>query len=430
MTTILQGVAAHLARDVDESDLVSRHLLDVAGAWLAGREFSEGQEIARSLAGPASPFSLGVLDEIVREVAITRLTEIDDIHRASCTTCGSVIIPAAILLAGKTRPDARTFLRAIVHGYEAMMRLGQATNGPALLAKGIWPTYLVAPFGASVMAAILLRLNEERAAHAMAIALQQTSGAPGGHPHGKTARWLLVGFAARSGITSAMMAAQDFAGDLTLLDGDWMERTHGIKFDPAPFQNLSPLFHETSIKPWCSAKQTTAAIDAFQTLLKRGVKADDIARIQVAVPNAYQMMISGKPPGRLGRIVNIGWQLGLCAYAPDLMLALDRACPAQEEAVMALANKVEVVADTDLNAAYPKSWPARVLVQMKDGSQHECARANALGDPENPMTDPALQDKFEAVTGGQARGLGTLLQKPLSDDSLNALLREFRQILT
>ena len=424
MTSILRAVAANFGRDVENADLVSHHLLDTIGAWLAGRDSSEGQEIARAQIAPA--LSSGVLDDIVREVAITRLTEIDDIHRASCTTCGSVIIPTALLLAQALNSDRKTFLRAVVHGYEAMMRLGQAANGPAILAKGIWSSYLVAPFGAATAASILLGLTEERAANALALALQQSSGAPGGHPHGKSARWLLIGYAARIGVTSALMAQQGYAGDLTLLDGDWLERTHGISLNPAAFHNLSPCFHETSMKAWCSAKQTTSAIGAFRRLLARGLNADEIVRIQVAVPNAYQMMISSQPPGRLGRIVNLGWQFGLCAYAPESMLSLDRNCGAKESAVTELARKVEVVADPCLNSAYPKTWPARVRILMNDGSHHEQESHSALGDPELPMSPTELRMKFDAVTRGKAQDIATVLEHPLSDESFKSLLGHLR----
>ena len=429
MSVLSTYAAAYMSRDIANSALVTRHLLDTLGAWIAGRHSIEGQEILRSVQDSAVRVKIGMADEITREIAITRLTEVDDIHRASCTTCGAVIIPAAFLLAEHIKPDANTFMRAIAHGYEAMIRLGQAVNGPAILAKGIWPSYLAAPIGAAVTASVLLKLDAERAAHAMAIAIQQMSGAVGAHPIGKSARWLIIGSAARAGIDSALMAKEHYQGDLTLLDEGWMERTHGIRCDPTPFHNLTPIMQETSLKPWCSAKQTISAIDAFRDLLKRGLDLENIAKIKIAVPQAYQKMISGMPPGRLGRIVNAGWQLGLSAYAPEHMLGLDRDCGASEAQVSLLAQKVDVVSDARLDIAYPKAWPARVTVEMNDGSVHIQNCDNALGDPEHPMSQPALEEKFAILTQGRAKIISELCASSLNDQSLARLMHDLRQIL-
>ena len=51
---------------------------------------------------------------------------------------------------------------AIVAGYEAMIRLGAAIDGPSVLYRGIWPTYFAAPFGAAAVAARLFRLDGSR----------------------------------------------------------------------------------------------------------------------------------------------------------------------------------------------------------------------------------------------------------------------------
>src|ERR1700739_2339535 len=69
------------------------HLLDSVGAWIAGRATAEGRKLARLDAGATLPFGLPTrqpLDKIALGVATARLTEIDDIHMASCTTPGSV----------------------------------------------------------------------------------------------------------------------------------------------------------------------------------------------------------------------------------------------------------------------------------------------------------------------------------------------------
>ena len=430
MTSVLNDIAAHLGSHVNDGERLSLHVLDTLGAWIAGQHFSEGADLIDSMRRPLSPLGEGLLNDVTRAIAVTRLTEIDDIDRASCTTCGSVIIPASLLLAQAIGADGTKLARAIVHGYEAMMRLGRAVNGPAILAKGIWPTYLAAPFGTAAAASVLLDLDAAKSASALSLALQQTSGAAGGHAPGKTARWLLAGLAGRSGITAAMLAARDYVGDATLLDGDWITRTHGLALDTAPLRLLEPLFYETSIKPFCCAKQTTSAIHAFQSLLRDGLMPDQIATITVAVPNAYRLMISSQPPGRLGRIVNVGWQLGLCAHAPESMAALDRSIGGKTGAVEALARCVEVVANTQFDADYPRKWPARVTATLKDGSQREAQCHDALGDPDIPLDAKGIRAKFMQATNGRGRHIADALQSPFHSVDVKALTHELRACLT
>jgi 2-methylcitrate dehydratase PrpD len=424
--TILESWALALARPAPAQDeRLSRHLIDGIGAWIAGSASAEGRETAASMEGKPALLGDGPLDRLALAVATTRLTEFDDIHRASCITCGAVAIPASLIMARAFGADAKQFEQALRNGYETMMRLGMAVNGPAVLARGVWPTYLAAPMGAAAVASALLGLPPLQTAQAMAIALAQTSGAPGGHGVGRSSRWLLSGLAARAGVTSALMASRGFIGDLTLLDADWFQRTHGLAFDPTPFTAHEPMLNEISMKPWCAAKQTISATDAFRLYLAEGASAERIVSVHAHVPNAYRAMISSKPPGRLGRIVNLGWQLGLVAYNPQAMMDIDRDPAFQDVQVEAFAQKVEITADSSLDAFYPTQWRARLEITLDDGSVIERTSKEALGDPGAQLDAAALAAKFLRATrhmgADKAQALLTLLQNPVETIDLAGL---------
>ena len=52
---------------------------------------------------------------------------------------------------------------AILAGYEAMIRLGRAIDGPAVLShRGFWPTYFTAPFGIAAATSRLLKLDAKQ----------------------------------------------------------------------------------------------------------------------------------------------------------------------------------------------------------------------------------------------------------------------------
>ena len=113
---------------------------------------------------------------------------------------------------------------AILAGYEAMTRLGRAIDGPAILYRGIWPTYFAAPFGIAAVAARLFRLDARQTANALALALTFAAPGVGHHNAATTSRWLAVGNAARNGLAAAQAAQAGFTSDLNLLDGDFPGR--------------------------------------------------------------------------------------------------------------------------------------------------------------------------------------------------------------
>lgn len=379
------------------------HLLDTIGAWHAGTRTEDAQAIGKLAAAQPGLAAIGEgpLDRVAQRVAIVRSTEIDDIHMASCTTIGSVVVPVAVTLAGALgKPSAKAFAQALAAGYEAMARLGLAISGATILYRGIWPTFFSAPVGAAAVAAPLLGLNPAQTADAIAMALALTSGAAGGHGE-HSPRFILLGQAARAGVWAALAAAKGYRGDRSLLDGDWLQRSHGIALDPAPL--LAPVDGEGAIatisfKPFCAAKQNTAAIDGFRQLLVRAA-ADKIAAVRVTVPPSYAGMIGQRnaAKGRIERITCTAYQFALAAYRPDLLDDVVRPDLTQEAKIAAFMPKVEVAADAALAAYFPAAYPARVEATLADGETIATLVTDAAGDPARPLGESELRAKFHRL---------------------------------
>ncbi len=380
------------------------HLLDTIGAWIAGGMTQEGKMLARLESSPSESISLfgrQPLDHIALGVAMTRLTEIDDIHMPSCTTPSSVVVPTALAIAGHLQlRDARTFTHALYAGYEVMTRFGVAISGPSILTRGIWPTYLAAPLCAAAVTARLLGLTAEKTANALGIALTMISGAPG-RPSGESPRWLLLGMAARAGSAAALAAAEGYAGDRNLLDGDWMIRTRGIPCDPGPL--IAALQGDRaicalSLKPYCAAKQTIAAIDALRNLLDQGISPDNIVTLRVSVPAAYAEMIGhhNAAGSRVARITSAAYQLALAAYRPDELDNIARPNLTGDSNIAAFMDRVEVVPDMELAQYYPQRWPARVEAIMKNGRKETNLVLDARGDPPR-ASDIDVRAKFHRL---------------------------------
>ena len=291
-------------------------MIDTVGAWIAGAHTAEGRALI-AFRGPAP--------DLATACAVTRSSEIDNIHLASTTTPGSIVIPAALVIAvmrGHAETDA--VCEAIVAGTEAMVRLGAAIGGPGILYRGIWPTYFAAPFGVAAVAARLCELDTRQTANALALALALASAGVGRHNAATTARWFAIGNAARNGLAAAQAAGQGFTSDLGLLDGGFLQGAYGITADIDAFaRDLGErlALDDTSFKPWCAARQTMAATQALREVMADGVAAESIASIAVHVPPPTLKMIDhGVTPGdRASHLTSAQYHLALAACDPEAL---------------------------------------------------------------------------------------------------------------
>ncbi|WP_440534564.1 MmgE/PrpD family protein [Variovorax sp. YR566] len=396
------------------------HLLDTVGAWIAGRASPEGVQLHR-LKGQGTHvpavFAASMLDSIALATATARLTEVDDVHMASCTTPGAVVILSALALAasaasGPAGAIGPGRLAASIHaGYEVMTCLGETFSGPEILHSGIWPTLLLAPVTTAAVASTLLGLDAERTANALAIALTASNGRPGGSASagvaagpGTSARWLLLGMAARAGGAAALSAARGFSGDRTLLDGSALAALHGIALAPQvveSFLRRGSAVQRTSIKPYCMAKHNIAAVQAFRQLLEEGIAHANLTRIRVKLPPAHARMVGhdDTEASRLSRITSCAYNIALAGASPQHLLDIERREPVHSADMSRLAHKVEVVADDQLQSLAPQAYPATVELFVGEKMVACKTVVDAWGDPALPFDMAAARSKFRRLAG-------------------------------
>ena len=373
------------------------HLTDTVVAALAGTRIPEGRAL-QSFGAEAS-----LAERIGRRAAAIRLTEIDDIHLPSCTTPSAGIVPVALMLAAAAQNfDPDEVASAIWAGTEVMTRLGVAVAGPQILYRGIWPTYLAAPVAAAATAARIFGLNEVRTGHALSLAVMLSAGGVGRIHGAPSGRWFLYANAVAGGVAASVAARSDYCGDPALLDKNWLADTHGVALDPAPLLDglrTCATFPALSIKPFCSAKQGIAAVEAFRAIVQdEGVSHDKIGQVRVHVPSAYAGMIAtrAEPGARQSTMVSVAHQIALAALKPDRLYEVDRSSPTAEVDVLQLSAKVEVVPTPALELFYPQHWPAEVEI-VADGTSHRRRVVAAFGDPEHPLGSADIDQKAHRV---------------------------------
>ena len=256
-------------KPVQQEDLESAALftLDAVATAYAGSATPVGQV----LRDWASSSDLDLKRQALLMGALTHITETDDLHRASVTHPGCVVVPAALSLGEKLNSTPQQILTAILHGFEAMCRIGAAV-GPTHYK--VWHnTATCGPFGSAMAAATLLELDDDQTLHALGNAGTQSSGFWQFMETGAMSKHLHAGRASESGLLAAELAAHGFTGSPEILEGE-KGLFAGMCADPIPDNILKepdgpwqlPL---TSIKPWPSCRHTHPVIDCALELHKQ-----------------------------------------------------------------------------------------------------------------------------------------------------------------
>jgi 2-methylcitrate dehydratase PrpD len=379
------------------------HLADTVAAVLAGHTtlHEPVQRLADRMGLGAGPrrtaFTTGIY---------ANAWEVAGIHRGAVLVPGCVVLPAALAaLELRTELAWEEFLQAYAAGYEVALAAALAVGGDQLIARGWWPTALVAPLGGAAAASLLLGLCPADTASAIALAAQQAGGVIAGSTASADGRYLLSGIAAERAVGAVLAVTTGWRGPLDVLDD--------VR---SPMRTQSRvgngfLLPETSIKAHAGAKHVQAAIDAVST-----VAADGVLGIRCALPAPLVKPVDRPPPfgSPLNALASAQFMLavsvvrGRCSpweFRPELLA---------DEAILGLAERVTVIPADDLTAAYPASWGARVEVSTTSGTVR-VERRDARGDPGHELSTAELVAKFVTLAGpalgdGPAQDLaGTLL---------------------
>jgi len=405
----LTGLLAEICRRrVNPADRAraALHVLDWAGCAVAGSAADAGRVLAAwaaaQAAGPCRTLAAGRRDlatALVANGALGNVLEMDDVHRAAILHPGPVVVPAALALAEREGTPAEALLDAVVRGYEAMIRVGEAV-GPGHYRY--WHnTSTCGPFGAAAAGASLLGLDAAGWRDAFGNAGTQAAGLWQVRHEPVMSKQLHNGRAAHAGVIAADLARRGFTGPASILEGP-----QGFFAAMCPGADARDVvrepggawkIHATSFKPWPACRHAHAAIDAALAVRTR-LGAARVRRVAVRT-YGDALAFCDRPAPRtvveakfsLQHSVAVALADGpppLAAFAPD---AIERADLA------ALRDQVAVEAAEPYASAYPRHYGAEVEVETDDGARIVAAVADALGDPENPLDEGRLRAKAIAL---------------------------------
>jgi 2-methylcitrate dehydratase PrpD len=206
-----------------------------------------------------------------------------------------------------------------------------------------------------------------------------------------------IPWAVMTGLTALELARRGFTGPLDILD-------HADYFDAAAITaglGTGSTLNSVYFKPYACCRWIHSALDAVITLVREHqLAAEDIHTVDVFTFERTLRLNNYADPDTLEgaqyslpfclAAVAVGGAQALMPLAPDWLHRPD---------IVALARRVDLHVDSELDARFPAETGARVRLQTAGGVFEQTVR-HPLGDPANPMNRARLVAKFKKLAEG------------------------------
>ena len=336
--------------------------------------------------------------------------EMDDVNNESSLHPGVVVFPAALGTSEMLGSDGKSFIEAVVSGYEVVIRLGKALGPENTYRRGFHPTAICGTFGSSVTASKIMGLKEERMVSAMGIAGSQAAGSMEYLAQGAWTKRFHAGWAAHSGMIAAQLARKGFQGPTSIIEGrDGFLHAYSNGADASKvLEGIGSEFEilRTSVKPHACCRYMQPPIDGVLKIVRENdLRPDQIEKVRLGILRAGAPLIAEPIENkyRPQSIVEAQFSMPFGAAVAVLYrragLGEFHLSKINSEEVKRMMRQVECVVDPDLDQTFPKQWCATAEIFTKDGKRYFTKIEYPKGDPENPLSWEELIHKFNDLSG-------------------------------
>lgn len=384
---------------------IKRLLLDYLGVAVAGSQTGSGKIARRFAAEQGGKTQARVIGDSARvpmanaafaNAISSHSIELDDIDVLALFHFSPPVYSSALAVAEGAGATGKELVAALAAGCEMMERASMATN-PSLRNRGFHTTPTCGVFGAAVAAGKLLRLSTERLTSALGLAGAQAGGLMEMYGPSMQKRFN-PGPAARSGVTSAVMAKLGFTGAATILDGQrGFLAAYSDKRTPAALEVDAAKRYELQIehKPYSCARPIHNAIDCALAIRKQPeFDVSKVASIHVARHPDWAEYHQVRSPRTYHEAqISLPFALAVALIEGKALLSQFSDRNIRKEQVKSLCALTEIAPDASL----PRGVSCLTTVTLRDGSKFSSQIDCPKGSIQNPMTDAELHGKFESL---------------------------------
>ncbi|MFA7526922.1 MAG: MmgE/PrpD family protein [Ottowia sp.] len=329
--------------------------------------------------------------------AASHVAEQDDVHNGSVFHPATVVFPPALAVAQASGASGPDFLAACVVGYEVGIRVGEFLGRSHY--KVFHTTGTAGTLAAAAAVGNLLRLDATQMQHAFGSAGTQSAGLWEFLRTGADSKQLHTAHAAGAGLLAAYLAQDGFTGARDIFTGA-QGMAAGMSSD-ADASRLNDRLgtrwatQETSFKWHASCRHTHPAADALLAAMREhDLAPDQIAQVTARVHQGALDVLGPvvRPTTVHQSKFSMGTVLALVAqhgHASVDAFERDYLSPATQ----AFRDKVSMVLDPEVDAAYPERWIGKVSVQTTDGRVLQGRVDEPKGDPGNTLSRDEISSK-------------------------------------
>jgi 2-methylcitrate dehydratase PrpD len=356
--------------------------------------------------------------------AASHVVEQDDVHNGSVFHPATVVFPPVLAVAQAIGASGAQMMTAAVVGYEVGIRVGEFLGRSHY--RVFHTTGTAGTFAAAAAVGHLLELTPTQMQHALGSAGTQAAGLWEFLRTGADSKQLHTAHAAGAGLMAAYLAKDNFTGASEILEGP-----QGIAAGMSTDADVTKLTQglgtrwateETSFKYHASCRHTHPAADALlQVMQDHHLELNDLDRI---ITHVHQSALDVLGPVTQPVTVHqskfsMGTVLALVARFEHADLqAFDQHF--KDEVTQTLRDKVEMVLDAEVDAAYPQRWIGKVTVYTRDGRVLHGRVDEPKGDPGNTLSREEITAKVQrlaAYSGGA------------TSDEVAAVLKQLWQVM-
>ncbi len=391
-----------------------RYLLDSVGCALGGylqHDCKIALEVLGAHAGPGSCTVVGSgrkMDPInasLLNALMVRVMDYNDIYWKQDPSHPSDLIPAAMACGELRGLDGAELVVGIVLGHEFEQRLCEAAF-PGIRERG-WHHATLTAFASPIVAGRMLGLGWEEIQHAIGISASRHA-TLGAVTAGKLTMMknTVDPMATQSGVIAALLAEKGYTGPEHVVDGK-----EGLVHCFGPEWKLEILtdglgdswrITQCGMKAYPTEALTHAPISCVLDLMKdNNLAPDQVEKVHIrSLARAADILADpSKYDPRSKETADHSLPYVIAAAVAERQVT-----PLQftDEKIMdptirAQLNKVEVVADPEIEKLFPELQRVIVTIKTTDGRALTKQVDYPKGDPRNPLTDQEVEEKFDAL---------------------------------
>jgi len=390
-----------IPNEIDEK--ARKVLLDYLGVIAGGKKYFKEKHPELLAVAPNSAFLNGFAAHVL---------ELDDGHRHGMIHLGASIVSAVLDVAVKGNLEADDVLRGIVMGYEVAVRCARAVQ-PGHKVRGYHVSGTCGTIGSAMGIAFACNYNKEQLKSTLACAVSSAAGVLEIQEQASELKPYNTARAAYDGVLAAQIGKIALPGPDDILGG---KRGFLAALTDTPKPGFLTEFNDEGYciegiyqKVHAACRHCHPAIDA--TLDMRNdlnLKPEQIEKIEVhtyklAVGSHDHTEIKGISSAKLSTPFAVALAIvkGSCGYADYNDDNLN------DYWIKNLTRKVSIIEDENLTAQSPAVRGARVTIYLKNGDKYGAPCLYPKGEPENPLTQEELEEKFKglAMYGGLTSGV-------------------------